>query len=218
VENMLVFLRSPIGRKFMMGFTGLCLVLFLVVHLLGNFLIFQGSDPFNAYARLLTSTWLIYPAEAGLLVTFLYHALNGISLTLMNWKARPEQYQLKRRAGHTSRKSVASSTMIYSGIVMGVFVVFHVATMKFGEGIGVIDRDLHAYVLRAFSQPLIVVAYAAAMVILGYHLYHGLGTLYETFGLAHRRTLRRVLQALAVALAGAFLAIPVLVFTFGDKL
>ena len=212
--RILQFLRSPVGRKIMMGLTGLFLVLFLVGHLLGNILFFKSSLEFNNYSHGLLKSWFIYPVEIGLLTLFLYHGINGLLLTLHNNKARPQRYAVDATAGHTSRRSVASKTMIYTGVVVFAFLVMHLITMKFGEGFGDSNRNIHRLVEKTFDNPAWVLIYAAFMVLLGFHLWHGVSTVYETFGLGHRTKLRRGLQIAAVTLAGGFFLIPIAILIF----
>ena len=126
------FLTTGIGRKMLMALTGLALLGFLVLHLAGNLLIFVGPKSFNDYSHALVANPLIYPAEALLLIWFVAHFVSGIQITLQNRAARPVPYEVKRRAGHTSHKSIASSTMILSGIILLIFVPVHLWTFKFG--------------------------------------------------------------------------------------
>jgi succinate dehydrogenase / fumarate reductase cytochrome b subunit len=125
-------LTSSIGRKLLMAATGLLLIAFLVVHLTGNLLIFVGPDAFNGYSHALVSNHLIYLAEFSLLTLFVLHLASGIAVTRANRAARPQGYAVKRGARHTSNKSLASTTMILSGLVVLVFVPLHILTFKFG--------------------------------------------------------------------------------------
>jgi succinate dehydrogenase / fumarate reductase cytochrome b subunit len=218
VVAVLRFLGSPIGRKLINGLTGFFLLLFLIVHLGGNLLLFKSRLEFNGYSESLLKSWLIYPAEAGLALCFMYHGINATLMVLRNLRARPVRYQSKRDAGHTSRRSLASKTMIWTGVLLGIFLVVHIVTIKFGPGFGEDKRDVFGLVVHAFRSPAVVAFYVLIMLLLGFHLYHGAGTFYESLGVAHRPYLRRMLQGFAVLLSGAFLAIPVVVFFFGDKL
>src|SRR5512134_2660445 len=97
-------LTSSIGRKMLMGATGLLLLAFLVVHVSGNLLLFAGPRAFNAYSHALVTNPLVYVAEAGLLILFLAHFASGLLLTRANRVARPVGYAMKRRAGGASHK------------------------------------------------------------------------------------------------------------------
>src|SRR3972149_6035258 len=199
-----------------MALTGLALIGFLVVHLAGNLLVFSSADAFNAYSHKLASTPLIYIAEAGLVALFVAHFVTSFVLTRKNRAARRVAYSASGRAGHTSRKDLASSTMIVSGVVLLAFAVLHVKTFKFGpayaSGGDSEVRDLYRLVMEVFQKPGYVLWYVAAMVLVGFHLWHGFGSAFESLGVAHRPGLRLLGQAVAVGLAGGFLLIPVAVY------
>jgi succinate dehydrogenase / fumarate reductase cytochrome b subunit len=205
-----------------MALTGLLLIGFLVVHLAGNLLVFSSNHAFNEYSAKLIHNPLIYGAEVGLLLLFVGHFLSGISVTLRNWAARPQAYLKKERAGHTSHKSLASTTMIWTGLVVLAFVPLHLYTFKYGpDYASAADpnvRDLYRLVMEVFRNPLQVVWYVAAMLLVGFHLWHGFGSAFETLGVSYRTPLRRCGQALAVVLAGGFLIIPVVIYMMGGKL
>ncbi len=220
MSAIVTFLNSSIGRKVSMALTGLFMILFLVAHLLGNLLIFVGADSFNHYSHSLISNPLIYVAEIGLVVLFVLHIASGISVYLRSRAARPEAYKQAQWAGATSHKSLASATMILSGAFIAVFVPLHLWKFKFGtfypgpEGM----RDIYRLVIEEFQNPLIVVFYTIAMVVLGFHLWHAFGSAFESLGVAYRKPLRRFGHALAIVVAGGFLLIPVALFLMGDKL
>lgn len=210
-------LASSIGRKLLMAATGLLLIGFLVVHLAGNLLIFVGADAFNAYSHALISNPFIYVAEFGLLALFALHLVSGIAVTRANRAARPQGYAVKRKAGHTSNKSFASTTMILSGLLVLAFVPLHIVTFKFGawyeDAHGI--RDLHRLVIEVFRDPLHVAWYVVAMTIIGFHLWHGFASGIETLGVTSRRSLRQLSWVLAVVIAGGFALIPIALFVGG---
>jgi succinate dehydrogenase / fumarate reductase cytochrome b subunit len=219
VGRWLRFLSTSIGRKVLMGLTGLLLIGFLVAHLAGNLLVFVGRDAFNDYSHELVSNPLIYVAELGLLVLFVGHFVSGITVWQRNRAARPTRYQKKVRAGHTSHKSLASTTMIVSGLVVLAFVPLHLKTFKFGTYYASKAdphiRDLYQLVIEAFQSPLLVAWYVVAMIVIGFHLWHGFGSGFESLGLAYKKPLRRAGQVLAVVLATGFLVIPLVIFFTG---
>lgn len=212
-------LTSSIGQKLLMAATGLLLIGFLGVHLSGNLLIFVGPSAFNEYSHALISNHLIYAAEGGLLALFVLHLATGIAVTRANRAARPERYALKRAAGYTSNKSVASTTMIFSGLVVLVFVPLHLITFKFGawyqDPHAPEMRDLSRLVVEVFRDPRYVAWYVAAMTVIGFHLWHGFASGLETLGVASRRPLRRFSRVLAVVLAGGFALIPLVLYLRG---
>src|SRR5215471_13007784 len=114
-------LSSSIGTKILIAATGLLLFAYLILHLAGNLAVFAGQDTFNHYAHFLESNPLILPAEAALVLLFLIHIVKTVTMWTKNQAARPVPYQDKRWAGYTSRKSVASTTMIWTGLATLVF-------------------------------------------------------------------------------------------------
>ncbi len=204
-----------------MAVSGLLLLGFLVAHLTGNMLILVSKETFNHYGHTLISNPMIYLAEAGLLGLFVMHFTTGLYLTRKNRAARPQAYERNERAGYASRKTLASTTMIFSGLVVLVFVPLHIWGFKFGayyESAEPGVRDLHRLVIETFQQPAWVIWYVAVMTIVGFHLWHGFGSGFESLGLSYRKGLRRFGQFLAVVIAGGFLLIPVLIYMIGDKL
>lgn len=221
MSTIIAFLSTSVGRKTLMGLTGLLLIGFLVAHLAGNLLIFVGPAAFNEYSHKLVSNPLIYVAEAGLLLLFVAHFVSGILVYRRGSAARPVKYEHKRWAGYTSNKSIASTTMIVSGLVMLVFVPLHIWTFKLGTYYATAAdpeiRDLYRLVIEEFRKPGYVVWYTLAMIVLGFHLWHGFGSGFESLGVHYRRMLRRVGQGLAVVLSIGFLSIPVLVYLMGGR-
>lgn len=209
---------SSIGTKLLMGLTGVALFLYMVVHLAGNALIFGGPDLFNDYSHLLISNPLILPIEIGLLAVFLIHIYKAVTMWGRNQAARPVGYTKKELAGHTSRKSLSSSTMIGSGLFILVFVVIHVKQFKFGTWYQVTDstvRDLHRTEVEVFQNPLWVAVYVAATLLVGLHLRHGFASAFQSLGLEHPLYTRRLtaLGILFALLIGVGLAvIPVWVY------
>ena len=201
-----------------MAATGLLLIGFLVAHMSANLLVLFNRDAYNNYSHHLITNPLIYLAEAALVALFVGHLVAGILFYRRNREARPLAYAQKSRAGHTSRKSLASSTMIFSGLVLLVFVPIHLHTFKFGEYYEWAGhqgaRDLYRLVIEVFHKPIFVLWYLIALPILGAHAYHGFGSAFESLGVAYRPWLRGAGQALAVVLTAGFMAVPVYVWFF----
>lgn len=216
-------LSSSVAEKFLIAVTGLGLVLYLAVHLAGNLLIFLGPERFNAYAHALISNPLVIPVEIGLLAIFLLHVYKTVVMWWRNRAARPQGYYQKRWAGGPSRKSWASTTMIYSGALTALFVVLHVRSFKYGsyyQAAGSEVRDLHRLVIEFFQSPVNVAFYEACLLFLGFHLWHGFASAFESLGADRPGFTPRVLAAgklLAVVIGGGFLAIPLWVYFFGGR-
>ncbi len=221
METLSRFLTSPVGRKILMALTGIFLSLFLVAHLAGNLLVFAGPDTFNEYSHKLISNPLIYIAEIGLLVLFVGHFVSGILVYRRSKLARPVPYDLKEPAGYTSHKTLASSTMIYSGLFLLLFVPLHLKTFKFGTYYDTAGaepiRDLYRLTVEIFENPLYVLFYMVAMVIVGSHLYHGVGSAFQSLGIYYRKGLLAFGRGFAVVIAGGFFLIPILLFLFGGN-
>ncbi|HVL69437.1 MAG TPA: succinate dehydrogenase cytochrome b subunit [Vicinamibacterales bacterium] len=209
---------SSVGTKLLMGLTGLALFVYMVLHLAGNALIFAGPDIFNEYSHRLISNPLIIPIEIGLLAVFLIHIYKAIRMWMANSAARPVGYAKKEMAGHTSRKSLSSSTMIWSGIFIAVFVVIHVKQFKFGSWYQTTDesvRDLFRTEVEVFQNPLWVAFYVVATLLVGLHLRHGFASAFQSLGLDHPLYTRKLttLGIVFAVLIGLGLAIiPVWVY------
>lgn len=210
---------SSVGTKLLMGLTGLALFAYLILHLLGNALIFAGPDIFNEYSHKLVSNPLIVPVEIGLLAIFVLHIYKAIANYGANRAARPVGYKMKKFARHTSRKSFSSSTMIWSGIVIAVFVVVHVKQFKYGAWYQTVSatpiRDLARTEFEVFSHPIWVIFYFVATLIVGLHLRHGIASSFQSLGVDHPLYTRRLTMwgiVLAVIIGGGLACIPVWVY------
>jgi succinate dehydrogenase / fumarate reductase cytochrome b subunit len=216
---------SSIGSKFLIALTGLFLLIFLIGHLAGNLLFIAGPDAFNHYSHSLTSNPLVYVAEIGLVVLFVLHIFKTVSLFAGSYAARPERYAKKKWAktkNDRSRKSLASSTMILTGTITLVFVVTHLATFKFGayyenaEGI----RDIYRLQLAVFSNPAYVTFYLVAMTVIAFHLWHGVSSALQSFGISSPTWTPRLLllgRAVAVILGLGFAILPVYTLIVGMR-
>lgn len=190
IQRLQQYLSSSIGKKNLMGLTGLALCGFLVSHLLGNLLILCSAETFNNYGHALITNPLIIPAELGLLAVFLMHIGLGMRLAMENKLARPKGYHLKVRTGRG--ESLASATMPLTGLIILVFLVLHLLHFKWGTNYsvtygGVEMRDLHRLVMELFSSPGYVAWYVFCMIVLGFHVSHGLPSAFQSLGLNHPR-------------------------------
>lgn len=210
---------SSVGTKLLIGLTGLALFAYLILHLAGNALIFAGPETFNEYSHALISNPLILPIEIGLLAIFLLHVYKAVTNYAANRAARPARYAMKKYAGHTSRKSVASSTMIWSGLVIFFFIIVHVKQFKYGAwyqtGGGSPIRDLARTEFEVFSHPLWVAFYVVCTLLVGLHLRHGISSGFQSLGLDHPVYTRRLTiwgVVFAVIIGGGLAFIPVWVY------
>ena len=212
-------LSSSVGTKLLMGLTGLALFAYMVLHLAGNALVLAGPDIFNEYSHTLISNPLIVPIELGLLALFLVHIYKAITMWRANKAARPVGYLKKEPAGHTSRKSLASTTMIASGLLLLVFVIVHVKQFKFGTWYQTVAsqeiRDLYRTEIEIFQQPLWVLFYVAGTLLVGLHLWHGIASAFQSLGIDHPVYTRRLTAMgifFAILIGGGLAAIPVWIF------
>jgi succinate dehydrogenase / fumarate reductase cytochrome b subunit len=212
-------LSSSVGTKLLMGLTGLALFAYMVLHLAGNALVLVGPDIFNDYSHTLISNPLIVPIELGLLALFLVHIYKAITMWRANKAARPVDYLKKEPAGHTSRKSLASTTMIASGLLLLVFVIVHVKQFKFGTWYQTVAsqeiRDLYRTEIEIFQQPLWVLFYVAGTLLVGLHLWHGIASAFQSLGIDHPVYTRRLTAMgifFAILIGGGLAVIPVWIF------
>ena len=210
---------STVGTKLLIGLTGLALFAYMVLHLAGNALVLAGPDIFNEYSHALISNPLIVPIELGLLAIFVVHIYKAIRMWTSNRAARPVAYLKKERAGHTSRKSLASSTMIASGLFLLFFVIVHVKQFKFGSWYQTVAndeiRDLYRTEIEIFQNPLWVVFYVIATLLVGLHLRHGIASAFQSLGIDHpvyTRRLTAISVFFGILIGGGLAAIPVWVY------
>lgn len=213
------YFSSSVGTKLLIGLTGLGLFLYLVLHLAGNALILAGPEIFNEYSHMLISNPLLIPIEIGLLAIFVLHIYKTVTMHLQNQKARPAGYSKKEWAGHTSRKSIASSTMIVTGLVILLFVVVHVKQFRFGSYYQTVAnadvRDLYRTEIEVFQQPLWVAFYVLSTALVGFHLRHGVASAFQSLGLDHPLYTRRLTIwgiAFAVLIGGGLAFIVIWVY------
>jgi succinate dehydrogenase / fumarate reductase cytochrome b subunit len=176
----ITILGTSIGKKLLMAVTGFGFICFLLVHLAGNLTIYAGMDAFNAYSdRLHALGPIIQLAELGLLTLALVHVSIGIVLFLQNLRARSSRYVMNVRAGG---RTIGSATMPYTGLIILLFVILHLAQFHF---IDKTHTSIFQIVAMAFNNPLYVVIYTLVMGILAIHISHGFWSLFQTLGANH---------------------------------
>jgi len=208
---------SSVGTKILIGVTGLALFLYLVIHIAGNLMVFFGPTFFNRYAYVLESNPLLPIVELGLLAIFLIHIFKTIRMFVGNRHARPAGYVMKKYAGAPSRKSVASSTMIVSGLWLLAFLILHVKQFRYGTEYEwpAGGRDLYRLEMENLSNPLIVGFYVLSMIVVGSHLWHGIASAFQSLGADQPTWTPRLLVAgkvIAALIAAGFMVIAVWVY------
>lgn len=208
-----------------MAVTGVVLVLFLMAHMVGNLKVFLGPSDFNHYAAWLRTMgepalpgrWLLSATEVLLAACVMLHMWSAVALARRAYAARPVKYAARRK-NHANGYAVR--TMRYGGVIIALFIVWHLLDMTFGAvnpaGHGSAPYDKVTSDFRP-GRWYITVFYATAVVMVGLHLRHGIRSAFQTLGLASRRSYAgyEVLAAVvSAALTVGFLAVPVAV-TFG---
>lgn len=216
-------LSSTLGRKLLMALTGLFLIIFLIVHLIGNLQLLadDGGDAFNVYAKFMTTNPVIKTTSYLLYATFLIHIIWAVLLTVQNRSARPVGYN---KSGASTNSTWSSRNMGFLGSIVFIFLVMHLANfwwkMKFGE-MPMVDiagtpyKDLYAVVSQAFGELWIVIFYVVAMIGLMFHLYHGFQSAFQTLGLNHPKynpAIKVIGTAFAIIVPALFASIPVLMY------
>ena len=210
--------RSSIGKKYLMGLTGLGWAGFVLSHMLGNLLIFVGPEAYNKYSHALITNPFLPVAEVGLVLLLIVHVWLAINLSIENTKARPQGYAVAPSGA--KRASVASRTMAYTGSLVLAFIILHIITFKYGPEYtatynGVEMRDLHRLVLEVFHSPGYVAWYVVALVLLGFHLSHGFSSSFQSLGINHPRlnpVLKKAGIIYSLIVVAGFIAQPLYVF------
>ena len=211
---------SSVGLKLLIGATGLALFIYLIIHISGNALVLVGPEAFNGFHAMMTANPLLPLIEIGLLVVFLVHIYKTIRMFLRNQEARPVPYVVKRPAGKPSRKSLASSTMIVTGLWLVVFLVLHVKAFRFPADGAAALHDLYALEMQNLSHPLTVAFYVVSMLIIGSHLWHGASSALQSLGFDHPSWTPRLLlfgRVASVIIAGGFIVITLVVYFMGGR-
>lgn len=219
---LLTLYRSTIGKKVIMAVTGLMLVLFVIGHMAGNLQVFIGSAKMNAYAAFLKSTGeLLWLVRLVLLGAVLLHILMAWQLTRIKQAARPVDYASRQPQVST----LASRTMRWGGVLLLVFIVFHILHFTTGSLFPMASRpdaahpafsptDVYGNVISAFHVPWVVGFYVVSMLFLMLHLFHGAWSSVRTLGLVKpsRHPLRRrAATIIALIVWLGFTAVPVAV-------
>ncbi len=226
MNPVIAYFRSSVGRKQVMGASGIVLYGFLLIHLIGNFGLLNGPEYFNKYGYLMLHTLkkVVVPIEFVLLGAFLLHVYLGLQLTLENRAARPGRYAVD--AVKSGKKRIYARYMMLSGTWLLVFVLVHVPHFRFDAYRaaplvtydGVVMRDLYAEVMRSFANGWFTLFYVASFALLFTHLAHGVQSSLQSLGLNHPRhngALRALSFAYAVLVCGGFAALAVWIYLQG---
>ena len=192
------FITSSIGQKLVMSLTGLFLIVFLIVHLAGNFqlLIDDGGKAFNEYTKMMATNPLIQTVSKGLYFFILLHAIQGIVLWWKNYQSRGS---VGYKSKSTSTTTFASRNMALLGTLVFFFLIIHMGDfwykIKFGSDVKMITyaglegdfKDAYSLVAMSFKNIWIVLIYVIGCLALAFHLNHGFWSAFQTLGWNHKK-------------------------------
>ena len=213
------FWSSSIGLKTLMALSGLGLLLFVIMHMIGNLQVFLGPAAINEYAVLIHKyPALLWSARIGLLAIFVLHTSSALRLRARNTAARPEKYRKKTNV----QASSSSNSMYLTGSLVAMFIVAHLLHFTLGvimpeysnlrDSLG--RHDVYSMIVLSFSNPCASTVYVLAMIALGFHLRHGIASFFQTLGLsgpAYKPLIEKVAPALAAFIVLGYIAIPLAV-------
>src|SRR6202165_876142 len=210
------FYRSMVGKKVVMGVTGLVGIGFVILHSLGNLLVFRGPAAMNSYSHFLKSTAeLLWTLRVILLLAVIFHVIAAVQLTRQSRAARPIGYTKRE----TQVATISSRTMRWGGALLLVFIVVHILHFTTGNirPAGVFSReDVYANVVTSFRIWWVALFYVVSMIALGLHLFHGAWSSVRSIGVSPPSPNpfhRRLSLLIAVFVWAGFTAIPVAVFS-----
>ncbi len=210
------FMASSVGRKVIMAATGIILFGFVTVHMLGNTQAYMGEEAFNGYAKFLHTMIHgdgIWVFRAVLLLAAGFHVWAATSLTLDNLAARPQGY----RAQQSVASTWASRTMRWTGVILAVFIVYHLLHLTTGTVHPNFDHaNPYMNFVNGFKVPAVAAFYIVAQLCLGLHMWHGVWSFTQTLGLAHPRydgLRRNFAYGLSILVVGVNITFPIAVLT-----
>jgi succinate dehydrogenase / fumarate reductase cytochrome b subunit len=214
---------SSIGKKLLVALAGIFLILFLLVHLGINLtlIVCESSRPFNVAAHFMGTNIVIKIFEVILFAAFLLHIIYVIILQIQNWLARPKRYKIP----NYSQSSFFSKFMIWLGGIILIFLVLHLFNFYFKSKFGQIEEitydniryyaDLSSLVIWKFQTPGFVIFYIACFLILGFHLWHGFQSAFQTLGLNHKNYtpfIKKLGMVYTIVVVSGFTAIPLVIY------
>lgn len=214
--------HSAVGKKYAMAISGIVLMGYVFLHMVGNLKLYLGESSMNEYGEFLRTfgepalpyAALLWTVRIGLLVAFAVHIVAAYQLTMMNRRARPVAYRSKR---DYVVADFASRTMRWTGIIVALFVLFHLADLTWGNANpGFEHGEVYANVVHSFSRWPVALFYILANLALGLHLYHGTWSLFQTMGWNRprfNRWRRWFAVAFAAGVAGVNITFPLAVVT-----
>jgi succinate dehydrogenase / fumarate reductase, cytochrome b subunit len=182
--------RSAVGKKWVMALTGIMLMGYVFAHMVGNLKIYMGAEDINHYGEflrellvpILPRTVTLWLMRVGLAAAFVLHIHAAASLTMMNRRAHAAGGYISRRDWQAA--NAASRSMRYTGVVILLFLVWHLADLTWGNVNPDYARgDVYRNVVASFERPLVAILYIVANIALGLHLFHGAWSMFQSLGL-----------------------------------
>lgn len=214
--------RSTVALKILMAVTGVIFVLYLIAHMYGNLKMFAGPEAFNAYAHHLRTIFepilpyagLLWIIRVVLLASIVGHIYAAFKLWSRSNHARGSKYVVRKRVQET----YAARTMRWGGVIIALFIVFHLLqfTTKSIQVGGSYDAGAYDMVIKGFSNIFVVLFYSLAVIAAGFHLRHGIWSATHTLGLTRegrRRTVNLIAMLIAAVVTIGFLSVPLAVIT-----
>ncbi len=175
-------LSTSVGKKQLMAVTGFLFLVFLATHLLGNLSVYGGPLAFVSYAEHLHALGkILVAAEIIMLIALVIHVSTAVILFFQNRSARPVKYAVDKSGGG---RTISSQTMPYTGLLVLVFIGVHMATFSH-HIVDQTTRNIFQIAVAVFSQPVYLVIFLVSMIILGFHVRHGLWSAFQTVGASH---------------------------------
>lgn len=209
------FYASMVGKKVVMGVTGLIGVGFVILHSLGNLLLFRGPDAINSYSHFLKSTGeLLWLLRIVLIVALILHVTAAIQLARQSRRARPIAYARQEPQAAT----IASRTMRWGGALLLIFIILHILHFTTGtlRPAGSFSHtDVYANMVTSFRIWWVALFYVIAMIALGLHLFHGAWSSVRSIGVSPNSPdplHKKISLVIAILVWAAFTSIPVAVF------
>jgi succinate dehydrogenase / fumarate reductase, cytochrome b subunit len=221
VSGLLSLWHTTVGKKFVMAICGLIWFGYLILHLWGNLKIYAGASYINAYGEFLRqvgdpffqNSQLLWLARIILIPALILHIIAATQLKQRDLASRPRGYAKWRPLESTW----ASRTMLWGGIFILLFIIWHVLDLTLGAvNPGFVEGQIYHNEILSFSRPIVSLFYVLAVIAVGFHLWHGIWSSWQTLGLNSRRSsrlVRNLATLIAVVLTVLNISIPIAVFT-----
>ena len=218
--------KTSVGRKNLMAFTGLFIIFFLVIHLVGNLILvipnsffpieFWGNvanvhDMYNAYSHFLVHFWPVTIVAWVLYAAIIVHGIDAFLITLQNWKSKGEKYQIN----DTSTSTWMSRNMGILGFVIGIFIVLHMAQFWLQYKVLKVEHDLYDLVIATFKIWWYVLLYEIGIIVLGFHLVHGIESAHRSLGVYPKKmmhVIKYIALCFSLVMAILYAIIPIILY------